>query len=508
MSDITANVVVSMPSQLFTLESSFKAASNGKIYTGQIDTDPTITSNQIQVYLENENGEHIPVSQPISINMAGYPVYGGQIAKFVTVQGHAMAVYDAYGVQQFYYPNILKYDPDQLRQELAGPDGYLLIPCMPPYIQKQKWIDEGDLRGWGCICDGVADDSDNFRSAIVYSETHDRQLYAPGPIRITKKIIFTKPSQLRGFKYSPPVIGSFAGTPYAKKGFIIYSEVASGYCIEINPPSNNQYIRGLNLIDIHALAKGAGVSGAGVQIANCGWGGYVRGLVVEGFYGGGLTLSQLQDTLFDQLEILDCGTDGSIYGLNIINGSNLLAFNRCRLEVNNAQLRINSGFGFEFNNCHFEQGDYPGSSGGPEFQRINKFPSIVFQSTSNIKFIGGQIFGATLQQQMSVHGITASAATYYVAIDGACTSIAFIGTTMGFGYGSGKVMEMHGDRVVSNCTFLAICTEVSPLIIDNNIQFKNNNLSYQDNETNVNFTGITANQATGEGNIFGCVKPG
>lgn len=147
MSDITANVVVSMPSQLFTLESSFKAASNGKIYTGQIDTDPTITSNQIQVYLENENGEHIPVSQPISINMAGYPVYGGQIAKFVTVQGHAMAVYDAYGVQQFYYPNILKYDPDQLRQELAGPDGYLLIPCMPPYIQKQKWIDEGDLRG-------------------------------------------------------------------------------------------------------------------------------------------------------------------------------------------------------------------------------------------------------------------------------------------------------------------------------------------------------------------------
>ncbi|MCV5837531.1 phage head-binding domain-containing protein, partial [Escherichia coli] len=89
------------------------------------------------------------------------PVYNGQIAKFVTVQGHSMAVYDAYGSQQFYYPNVLKYDPDQLRQELAGPDGYLLIPSMPIHIQMQKWRDDGDIRGWGCVCDGVADDSDN-----------------------------------------------------------------------------------------------------------------------------------------------------------------------------------------------------------------------------------------------------------------------------------------------------------------------------------------------------------
>lgn len=387
---------------------------------------------------------------------------------------------------------------------LAGPDGYTYIPSIPV----QKWIDEGDIRGWGCVCDGVTDDSDSFQAAIIYSEAHDRQLFIPGPIRITKKITFTKPPQLRGFMYSPPVIGNFQGTPYAHKGCIIYSEVASGYCIEINPPSNNQYIRGLNIIDVHVLASGPGVSGAGVLIANCGWGGYVRGLVVEGFHGGGLTLSQLQDTLFDQLEVLDCGTDGSIYGLNIINGSNLLAFNRCRLEVNNAQLRINSGFGFEFNNCHFEQGDYPGASAGPEFQRINKFPSIVLQGVDNVKFIGGQIFGATLQQQMSVHGITAAAAPYYVAVDGACSSISFIGTTMGFGYGSGKIMEMHGDGVVSNCTFRALCTEVSPLVVDNNIQFKNNNLSYQDNETNATFIALTASQATVDGNLFGCVNSG
>ncbi|EGM0272363.1 phage tail protein [Salmonella enterica] len=127
MTDITANVVVSMPSQLFTMACFFKAVANGKIYIGKIDTDPVNPENQIQVYVENEDGSHVPVSQPIIINAAGYPVYNGQIAKFVTVQGHSMAVYDAYGTQQFYFPNVLKYDPDQLEYRLSQPDGYLLV---------------------------------------------------------------------------------------------------------------------------------------------------------------------------------------------------------------------------------------------------------------------------------------------------------------------------------------------------------------------------------------------
>lgn len=130
MTDITANVVVSMPSQLFTMARSFKAVANGKIYIGKIDTDPVNPENQIPVYVENEDGSHVPVSQPIIINAAGYPVYNGQIAKFVTVQGHSMAVYDAYGSQQFYFPNVLKYDPDQLLvmlnlSWLRGMNGFL-----------------------------------------------------------------------------------------------------------------------------------------------------------------------------------------------------------------------------------------------------------------------------------------------------------------------------------------------------------------------------------------------
>ncbi|WP_165699083.1 phage tailspike protein [Chimaeribacter arupi] len=120
MADITPNVVVSMPSQLFTAARAFKALAGGRIYLGKIDTDPTIAANRIQAYVENEDGSHIPIPQPILINLGGFPVYNGQVAKIVTVEGHSMAVYDLFGVQQFYFPNVLRYDPDQLRQQLAS----------------------------------------------------------------------------------------------------------------------------------------------------------------------------------------------------------------------------------------------------------------------------------------------------------------------------------------------------------------------------------------------------
>ncbi len=155
MTDITANVVVSMPSQLFTMARSFKAVANGKIYIGKIDTDPVNPENQIQVYVENEDGSHVPVSQPIIINAAGYPVYNGQIAKFVTVQGHSMAVYDAYGAQQFYFPNVLKYDPDQYQKSLE---------------KVKYWV---TLKEFGAIGDGVTNDAPAIAKALNYAYSNN-----------------------------------------------------------------------------------------------------------------------------------------------------------------------------------------------------------------------------------------------------------------------------------------------------------------------------------------------
>ncbi|EQQ12399.1 bifunctional tail protein [Escherichia coli HVH 91 (4-4638751)] len=167
MTDITANVVVSMPSQLFTMARSFKAVANGKIYIGKIDTDPVNPENQIPVYLEREDGKHVQVEQPIVINSAGYPVYNGQIAKFVTVQGHSMAVYDAYGAQQFYFPNVLKYDPDQFKYELSSSLGSGMVGVQPIgtlYDQSLYVTPEQ----FGAVGDGVNDDTESIVSAMKY----------------------------------------------------------------------------------------------------------------------------------------------------------------------------------------------------------------------------------------------------------------------------------------------------------------------------------------------------
>ncbi|CDH05430.1 hypothetical protein XBO1_1900047 [Xenorhabdus bovienii str. oregonense] len=182
MSEITPNVVVSMPSQLFTMARSFKACSNGRIYIGKIDTDPTIPENQIQVYLERENGDLVPAPQPIIINAAGYPVYAGQIAKFVTVEGHSMAVYDSYGAQQFYFPNVLKYDPDRLEQRLKSAsdgNGDALIAVKQPYpnavarTQHDKNAEIISPLDFGAVGDGISDDTDALITALNSIKDND-----------------------------------------------------------------------------------------------------------------------------------------------------------------------------------------------------------------------------------------------------------------------------------------------------------------------------------------------
>lgn len=255
MSDITANIVVSMPSQLFTMPHSFKAVANGKIYIGKIDTDPVNPENQIPVYLEREDGTHVQVPQPIVINAGGYPVYNGQIAKFVTVQGHSMAVYDAYGTQQFYYPNVIKYDPDQLRQELAGPDGYLLVPSVFPEADKKRWKDTGDIRGWGAVegedCSEALQAAIKDRAAKRWGTSSD--VIIDGSYRIDKKVLI--PTNLR-------LKGNWATITSSLNDFIF----ESAYVDE-----NGELVSNWYLSDDEAIAKARlkGTTITGITFVDC-----------------------------------------------------------------------------------------------------------------------------------------------------------------------------------------------------------------------------------------------
>ncbi|MDU4001453.1 phage tailspike protein [Pluralibacter gergoviae] len=121
------NYLVSNPTNPFTTPRSFKSIANGKIYIGQVDTDPANPVNQIPVYLVNEEGSELQIAQPIIINAGGFPVYNGQIAKFITKQNYSMAVYDAYGAQQYYWENIATIDPYSFIMLLSSPEGAGLL---------------------------------------------------------------------------------------------------------------------------------------------------------------------------------------------------------------------------------------------------------------------------------------------------------------------------------------------------------------------------------------------
>ena len=147
MADNSYNIMVSNPVTPFTMARSFKACANGKIYIGQPDTDPKNPANQIQVYIEGEDGSLTNVSQPLVINSAGYPVYQGQIAKFITTQNHSMAVYDAYLTQQFYWANMARVDPDSVFNILNGfitglgsSSGFSHIGQVPSYAALQQLV--------------------------------------------------------------------------------------------------------------------------------------------------------------------------------------------------------------------------------------------------------------------------------------------------------------------------------------------------------------------------------
>lgn len=106
--------LVDSPYSPFTIKNQFKAIYNGKVYIGEVDKDPLNPSQQIQVYVVNESGTNVPVSQPIALNAGGYLVYNGQVSKFVTLEPYSMVVLNSVDAEMWRVDDISKVDPDNI----------------------------------------------------------------------------------------------------------------------------------------------------------------------------------------------------------------------------------------------------------------------------------------------------------------------------------------------------------------------------------------------------------
>ncbi|MDA8513480.1 phage tailspike protein [Citrobacter sp. Igbk 14] len=302
MSDITANVVVSMPSQLFTMPRSFKAVANGKIYIGQIDTDPVNPANQIQVYIENEDGSHVPVSQPIVINAGGYPVYNGQIAKFVTVQGHSMAVYDAYNAQQFYFHNVLKYDPDQFKLQLSNTTdqqlGDSLVGVRQPLqgsvgrTQHEKNRDIISVKDFGAVGDGATVDTAAIQNAL----DSGRSIFFPPGVYLCGPVTLTGIDSI--------AIYSESGIHSAQ-----IKSISSGFILTLNGATNIK-IEGLTFTGDDSLSGTGGVNlinNSMAHVYKC----YFYRFNGPGLRHGGDSTNQMSGNIIRDCIFYSCGTDGA-----------------------------------------------------------------------------------------------------------------------------------------------------------------------------------------------------
>ncbi len=237
-----SNYLISMPANTFSMPRQFKAIANGKIYIGLPDTDPVNPANRIPVYIVNEDGSEVQVSQPIVINAGGFPVYNGQIVKFITKQNYSMAVYDSTGnggVKQYYWPDVSLEDPaaasnkvDDLRDALANPNqGDAMVGVKQPFTgsvsrtQHDKNAERITPQDFGAIGDGVTDDTAVF--ALIDAAMSGQEIDLMGKTYA----VFSIPTWNRYFNGSwqlpaGPARGRWQGTQLTGAGRIAFGDGA------------------------------------------------------------------------------------------------------------------------------------------------------------------------------------------------------------------------------------------------------------------------------------------
>lgn len=254
------SIIVETPFQNFTgLDG--KPLTNGKVYIGQVGTDPTVFANQIPVFWDE--ALTIPAAQPLTTS-AGYIVRTGTPSRVYVATNYSISVKNSSNILVYYLADFgvvqyaLESEFDDLSNSISLPDyaalraysgnrknvyltGYL-VGNKPDGIAGPFTINEGaisddggvfisgakswkrqykgsvDVRWWGAKFDSVTDDTASVQACINYAQPLQLGIELPAGIsKITSTL--TAPTAALGLNMS--------GQGYRKTQFN-YSAIGSG----------------------------------------------------------------------------------------------------------------------------------------------------------------------------------------------------------------------------------------------------------------------------------------
>jgi len=100
-------IKITLGAAYFPQNESSRSLSNAQIYVGEPDTDPEIVGNQVQVYFLQEDGNYVPIPQPVRTGFGGMPIYNGSTGIITTDNSYSLKVLSSTGVEQYYFPDSL-----------------------------------------------------------------------------------------------------------------------------------------------------------------------------------------------------------------------------------------------------------------------------------------------------------------------------------------------------------------------------------------------------------------
>lgn len=176
-----ANTIVRLPLGYFPDPDIGRPMWNAKIYVGVVGLDPREVANQKTVTGRQENGNEIPLAQPIRTSKGGIPVDNSGNDVTLLVDGaYSMAVDDRNDNQKYYFANVL--DGEPLTNDSLVDATVIATGTNTPRTLGDRFTDTVNVKDFGAVGDGITDDTAAINACIEYCLDNNAVMYSVGGV--------------------------------------------------------------------------------------------------------------------------------------------------------------------------------------------------------------------------------------------------------------------------------------------------------------------------------------